>query len=830
MNQPRNILDVYVISTMLASSSKKTVYRSIDPKTQRDVVVKLLTSAGTSGAQPVRDRFLRTMSAMQFLSLPAFPEILDFGFTGDNSGFIVMEWIDGTNLKDLTETDPQRVIPILIQVTETIEALAMGEVHHHNLSPDNIIVQARPKGETTKIVGLGTASYFPHPSLIAPNGHDAVNDRFIAPERRSSSEEGSVGGSLADLYSLALVTADVLGAEVVDLGSEDPKVQFPADIRESLPDPETLENTLAGSLALDPDQRQMTFADLKNSLEHNSTALHSPTTSSDPPPLSTPDTTETQELVSAGTPSEDKTVILDLSNMEEPINEDLIQTGTVSFDPNKTDPLYVPPVADPPELPPAAEPEPELPPPPPPVPEETPIPGATAAPPAEETAPEVVDAPPSKPPAEGQGPQQLLIWGAVALAAMMIIGLGIMGLWRLSHRGKTKPQPVAVVQPTPVPVAPNPEISTEPRIHPALETADALLLEGDIEGVRTILSAIPPEDIEAFSNEEAEAFQAMTNALEGSRFDSAVTDLKGGLEHGSIRMLKRGVAGVQQADAADLADRPDVPPMLKRGQNALRIHALMWKAHEAQDHRLVLEQCSAMIKALPKYSTPLKFREESALALEALSDQAFEAGHYDQARGALSPIEKYWPDRQDLSRRLSAIEGAKQKLETQRTQIAKALAVSQDGDPEAGLTILKGITPVAMLQRSHSEAVALLEKHRAELDAQPPKVAFKTEPSFEFKKKKTVTIHLIATDDHHVAGVSAFIKTADAGSFSKIDISFDSSTGACKLIIGPKTHKNDDFLLYVEAKDDSGHTGGIGSSQKPLEFKRKKGLKALFGK
>jgi hypothetical protein len=50
------------------------------------------------------------------------------------------------------------------------------------------------------------------------------------------------------------------------------------------------------------------------------------------------------------------------------------------------------------------------------------------------------------------------------------------------------------------------------------------------------------------------------------------------------------------------------------------------------------------------------------------------------------------------------------------------------------------------------------------------------------------------------------------------------------LIIGPKTHKNDDFLLYVEAKDDSGHTGGIGSSQKPLEFKRKKGLKALFGK
>ncbi len=810
MNHSRSFFDVYAITTLLVSSPQRTIYRSVEPDSNRDIVVKLLTSNVTSSDPILHDRFLRDIGALQLLSLQAFPEILNFGVAADNSAFMVMEWIDGDNISSLAEVQPDRIIPLLAQITESLETLAMGGVYHDNLSPDNILVQTLPDDEVAKILGFGTTAFFSEIAAGTVPGRSTEVERFIAPERLGASENVSEAGVLSDLYSLALVTVDILGGDISDLGSDDPEVRFPEDIRGALSNAEVLEDALSGALAMAPAKRQTTYAILRNALEWDYDYMEGVDLISDPdrisetlvelPPQersegSTPPSEED------GDPGEEITTVLKSPGLNGPIDEDLIQTDPGGFNPNKTDPVFIPPLPSPPELP-------------------------------KEQTPEIEAVPQIQ---EGGRPRlnfdrRLLLWVPIGLAIMVILGIGTVKLWRLALRPQAKSQPTAVVQPTAVPRVRAPEIPTEAQVHPGLAQADVLLLEDDVEGARAILSAITPEEIELFSTEEVESFNAMNSALEGSRFDAAVSDLKGGLDHGSIRMLKRGVAGVQRANPEDLADRPDIPPMLKKGQNALRIHALMWKAHESQDHRLVLEQCSAMIEVLPMYSTPFQFREEAALALENVSEQAFEAGYYDQARGRLSPITTYWPDREGLSQRLSTIENTKQELEDQRTHIAEALAISQAGDPEEGLAILEGITPVAMLQRHYSEAVTLLEKHRAELDAQPPEVVFKLKPQFEFKKKKTVTIQLIVTDDHQVTGVSAYLKAAGANGYSKINLNPDPSTGSCTLDIGPETHNNNDFLLYVEAVDGSGHTGRLASPQAPLEFKRKKGLKALFGK
>ena len=169
-------------------------------------------------------------------------------------------------------------------------------------------------------------------------------------------------------------------------------------------------------------------------------------------------------------------------------------------------------------------------------------------------------------------------------------------------------------------------------------------------------------------------------------------------------------------------------------------------------------------------------------------------------------------------------------MEIQRATIVRALAKGREGDPEAGLVLLGEISPVDMLQANHSEALTLLRQHLAEMDANPPSVALKPETDLSFKKKKTVTIQLTVTDDHQVTGVSAFLKTSGADGFSKIDLRLDPSTDTCSFEVGPETHNNNDFFLYVEAIDGSGHTGRLANPQVPLEFKRKKGLKALFGK
>ncbi len=797
---------------MLASSPQRTVYRSREPDTNRDVVVKLLTSKGAPNDPLVHDRFLRDIGAMQFLSLSAFPKILDFGFTDDHSAFMVMEWIDGENLTSLADLQPHRVIPILTQVAEALEALAMGVVYHHNLSPDNILVQARPEGEVPKIIGFGTAAYFAQAAAGTIIGHSADVERFIAPERLGTSDDISEAGVLSDLYSLALVTVDVLGGDISNLGSADPEVRFSDDIRATLSNANVLEDALSGALSLAPDQRQTTYAILKNALEWDFVLMEGVGPGSDPdrtsktlvelpgPPPLPLSATPRPPTVSGG-PGDETTMVLESPSPDGPIDEDLIPTGSVSFDPNKTDPLFKPPPPNPPDLP-------------------------------QEQTPEIEAVPPV-PEGGGSGlkfDRRLLLWVPVGLAVMAIVALGTVMLWRLSHRPPPKALPVTIVQPTPAPRVPTPVIPAEAEVHPGLSQADLLLLEGNVEGARVILSAITPEEVELFSTEEIEAFDAMKNALEGSQFDTAVSDLKGGLDHGSIPMLKRGVAGVQRSDSEELTGRPGVAVMLKRAQAALRLHALMWEAQEAQDYPLVMERASTMIEALPKYSTAFKFRDQAASALEDQSDRARETGNFRRAKDLLEPVNTYWPERPGLAQRLSAVNEAEQQLEIQRAQIVRALAMGQEGDPESGLGLLGSIKPVNMLQASYSEALALLQQHLAELDAQPPSVTLKPQTELTFKKKKTVTIRLTVTDDRQVTEVAAYLKTAGATGYSKIDLSLDTSTDSCTFEVGPETHKNEDFLLYVEALDGSGHTGRLASPEAPLEFKRKKGLKALFSK
>ena len=784
MSQPNDFLDVYAITTVLASSPQRTVYRSLEPDTNRDVVVKLLTPNDASSDPLLQARFLHDMGALQFLSLPAFPEILNIGITDDNSAFLVMEWIDGERLTDLADIQPDRVIPILSQVVEGLEALAMGEVFHHNLSPDNILVQARPECDAAKIVGFGTGAFFDQSTTGKVLGRSAEAEYFIAPELLGTSEDIPEAGALSDLYSLALVTVDVLGGEISNLGSNDPRVRFSDDILDALSNAEDLEDALSGALAVDPDERRTTYAVLRNALEWDFAFMEGVGQTSDP------DRASKTPVELPGPPP------LPMAGIEELPTED-----PAPFDPNKTDPVYIPPSPTPPDLPQGQTPETQ-----------------------------------GMPPVPGRATQgnsfdrRLLLWVPVGIAIMIILGLGTVMLWRLAHRQQPKSLPTAVVQPTAVPRVPTPEIPAEAQVHPGLAQADVLLLEGDVEGARVILSAITPEEIEIFSTEEAEAFGAMKNALQGSRFDAAVADLKGGLDHGSIRMLKRGVAGVQRSGSEVLTDHPEVAAMLKRAQAALHLHALLWKAQEAQDHALIIERASTMIDALPKYSTAFKFREDAASALEEQSDRARDAEDYGPAKNLLEPVSTYWPDRPGLAQRLAALNKAEQQLAFQRTQIVKALAKGREGKPEAGLKLLGEITPVNLLQASHVEAVALLRQHLVEMDANPPSVALNPDTELTFKKKKTVTIRLTITDDHQVTGASAFLKPAGAGGYSKIKLNIDQSTGVCTFEVGPETHNNDDFSLYVEATDGSGHTGRLASPEAPLEFKRKKGLKALFGK
>ena len=90
-----------------------------------------------------------------------------------------------------------------------------------------------------------------------------------------------------------------------------------------------------------------------------------------------------------------------------------------------------------------------------------------------------------------------------------------------------------MVIPTPVPTPePTPEPELPPSTNPRLESAEALLMGGDAAGSRAAIQALRPEEIEAFTEDEAATYEDIRSALAGADRDRAIRDLRGGLEKG----------------------------------------------------------------------------------------------------------------------------------------------------------------------------------------------------------------------------------------------------------------------------------------------------------
>ncbi len=828
MNQSRNITDEYPVETMLASSPQTSVYRATDPKTGRDVAVKLLASDGTNGETGERQHFLRAMGAVQFLRLPAFPELYDFGLTDDQGAFMVMEWVDGVNLTELQGGPPQHIIRPVIQVAEALEALSMGDVFHHNLSPTNIVVTSGTDGEAAKIIGFGTAAYLTEIAAETMLGHSPDSDPWIAPERFDPETAAKTPGAQSDIYSLALITTEMLGAKLERSSSGEPTVRLGPDLRTRLSNPEQLEEVLSGALHVAPEERTTTYPLLRLAFGAAAAELSEPSNerrsdpdpnevtvliptpgaSPSPPPLPGDDgVSPDSEAEIEPTPppsvapefSGDETIVLSSSVDLDDTDPDL-EYPAPSFDPNKTDPVFQPEKLRPPPV-------------------------STQPPPIEDS-PVVV----ATPPKSSRKSRTVAIAIAAAVVVTLVVGGGIALLLHLANRAEA-PAVAEVVLPTPIPATPTPRPTPEVALtNSALDEADALLLAGDIEGARSVLAEIPQETIDAFTEDESEIYTGIVNALTGTRLDAAISDLEGGLRHGSIRMLKRAIAGLARFQPRDYADRPGISQKLTRAQAALELHTRLWKDHEAGNHSNVLEQAATLINLLPEYSTPYTFRQESAAALENASDKAAMAGDLDEAESLLAPIRDYWPEREGLNARLSTITSSREKMETQLSIIESALTKGWDGDPAAGLEILNGVSPLPLLKPRFEKSRLLLEEQLADLDGQPPHLELSGDVKPSFKKKRTVEIELVITDDYRVTETVAFLRPKDASSFSKIPLKRAAAADHYVLEVSPEVHNGDDFSVYFEATDTSGHTARLGDPQEPLEFTRKKGLKAIFGK
>lgn len=243
------------------------IFKAWDEHSSREVALKRLLLEPTLAGEARRAELGRVLREAQLAATLVHPHIVAAfdHFVEDGDGHVVMEWIEGRNLREWQEAGERLSHPQIRAVAEQVgEALhhAHGQgVIHRDVKPENIIFH---EGQAT-ILDFGIA---------APPGEvkGAGTARYMAPEVL----RGEGADARADVFGLAVVLYELLTAQfpyegAVVLGRYSAVMaappQRPSDLEPSCP--VGLDAVMARALAIDLDRRTPSMAEFVRDFVHH---------------------------------------------------------------------------------------------------------------------------------------------------------------------------------------------------------------------------------------------------------------------------------------------------------------------------------------------------------------------------------------------------------------------------------------------------------------------------------------------------------------------------------------------------------------------------------
>ncbi|MGZ5446465.1 MAG: protein kinase domain-containing protein, partial [Thermoanaerobaculia bacterium] len=202
----------YEVVRLIGEGGMGRVFLARDPMLDRHVAVKVLSSSSPLGEEVAR--FEREAKALAALDHPNILSIHEFGRVG-STPYVVMELLDGSNLRDLIvggPMPPRTVIRYAIEIAQGLAAAHEKGIIHRDLKPENIFIT---KGDHVKIVDFGLANvrvHQPSPAtsasktmLTAP-GSVIGTVGYMAPEQ----VRGEAADHRADLFTFGAVLFEML--------------------------------------------------------------------------------------------------------------------------------------------------------------------------------------------------------------------------------------------------------------------------------------------------------------------------------------------------------------------------------------------------------------------------------------------------------------------------------------------------------------------------------------------------------------------------------------------------------------------------------------------
>lgn len=198
----------YRVTRRLARGGMATVYVAQDERLDRPVALKVM-HPHLADSDAFVERFRREARSAARIVHPGVVSVFDQGIV-TGQGFLVMELIDGTNLRQLLRAQGAFTIPQALRyTTDTLEALRAAHrvgVIHRDIKPENILV---PTDGPAKVTDFGLARAASEVSMSS-TGNMLGTVAYIAPEIATTAE----ADARSDIYSVGIMLYEMLTGAV----------------------------------------------------------------------------------------------------------------------------------------------------------------------------------------------------------------------------------------------------------------------------------------------------------------------------------------------------------------------------------------------------------------------------------------------------------------------------------------------------------------------------------------------------------------------------------------------------------------------------------------
>jgi serine/threonine protein kinase len=263
----------YKIMDKLGQGGMGVVYLAQDTKLDRKVAIKFLPHS-IAVTPEEKERFKIEARASAALSHPNIATIYAIEEC-DGQTFIVMEYIDGQELKEKIKSGPlplNDIMSIAYQIAEGLEASHKAGVIHRDIKSQNIMITNDGK---VKIMDFGLAK-IKGGAQVTKVGATVGTVSYMAPEQMQG---GNVDGR-ADIFSFGVILFELLTGTMPFRGEHEAAIMYsiqneePISIQDLRPDvPKSLIKVILRMLEKDPQKRYKAANEFISELSNSQQAV-----------------------------------------------------------------------------------------------------------------------------------------------------------------------------------------------------------------------------------------------------------------------------------------------------------------------------------------------------------------------------------------------------------------------------------------------------------------------------------------------------------------------------------------------------------------------------